>query len=236
MAATTGLLIAYNKCIRLSEQPEWDAWYDDVHLPDLMEGDGPKVATRWILTDPPAPGMPGMGFTHVTIYEFTGADIGATVSRFLARDRELRRAGRIHPAHAVIDVHAFVAHGRWNDKPEPSPSLRSHVLTNTVCTDPSREAEWDQWYDDQHIPDMLESGAFTTATRWRRLAPVAYGSNHMTLYDVAFDSVQEAVDKSAAIMPDITAAGRRHPCHTGAMTLTLQPAGRYGGTGLRPAD
>jgi hypothetical protein len=35
-------------------------------------------------------------------------------------------------------------------------------------------------------------------------------------------------------MPGLIAAGRKHRAHTGAMTLTLVPAGRYGGAGYRP--
>ena len=43
----------------------------------------------------------------------------------------------------------------------------------------------------------------------------------------------EAVEKSAAVMPGIAAAGRKLDCHVGAMTVTLAPSGRYGGAGYR---
>ena len=59
------------------------------------------------------------------------------------------------------------------------------------------------------------------------------GPNHLTLYDVGLDSIDEAVARSAAVMPDLIAAGRKHRAHTGAMTLTLVPSGRYGGAGYR---
>ena len=31
----TGLLVVHAKCVRASEEPDWDAWEDDVHLPRL---------------------------------------------------------------------------------------------------------------------------------------------------------------------------------------------------------
>jgi hypothetical protein len=80
---------------------------------------------------------------------------------------------------------------------------------------------------------MLASGAFSAATRWLREPRRVYGPNHITLYDVAHESIDTAVRLSAAAMPGIVAAGRKHPAHTGAMTLTLVPSGRHGGVGFR---
>ena len=68
----------------------------------------------------------------------------------------------------------------------------------------------------------------------RRAARV--GSNFLTLYDVATDTVDEAVQRSAVTLAEIVAAGRKHETHAGALTVTLHPAGRHGGAGYRPGD
>jgi len=34
------------------------------------------------------------------------------------------------------------------------------------CADPSREEEFNDWYDNIHIPDMLETPGMIRATRW----------------------------------------------------------------------
>ena len=128
----------------------------------------------------------------------------------------------------------YVAHGRWSDKPDPSPALRGHILAHVFPCDPDLAAEWDDWYDAEHLPDMMASDAFTAGTRWRRRGRRATTApNHVTLYDVGLDSIDEAVARSAAVMPGLIAAGRKHRAHTGALTLTLVPAGRYGGAGYR---
>jgi hypothetical protein len=234
MSDTTGLLVVYTKCNKTQYEAEWDEWYDTVHLPDLFSyGDGPKVATRWQLSAKPVLGMPGPGFSHVTIYEFRGTDIADQIAGLAPRSAELREKGRIHPTHSVIDAHAFVAHGAYQDKPEPSDALRGHILAYVMSNDPTREAEWDTWYDTEHVPDMMASGAFSAATRWERSPRLRYGANFVTLYDVAHESVDTAVELSAAVMPGLIAAGRKHEVHTGALGLTLIPAGRYGGAGYR---
>jgi hypothetical protein len=232
-APTRGLLVVHAKCVRAAEEPEWDAWEDDVHLPALCGPDAAWAATRFELTARPQPGMPGIGFTHVTIIELDDPDVAAQAARVLAADDGLRTDGRMHPAHAAIAADAFVAHGPHGTKPAPATERTGHILTHVLCTDPSRVDEWDRWYDDVHVPDMLGCDAFSAMSRWRRLEPVAVGANHLTLYDVATPTVDEAVARSAMTLADVVAAGRKHECHTGGLTVTLRPTGRHGGAGVR---
>jgi hypothetical protein len=102
-----------------------------------------------------------------------------------------------------------------------------------LCNDPAREAEWDAWYDEQHVPDMFSCGAFGALSRWQRIPRVRAGANYLTLYDVATDTVDEAVERSAVTLAEIVSAGRKHETHTGALTVTLRPAGRHAGRGYR---
>jgi hypothetical protein len=227
------LLVVYAKCIRAPEEPAWNAWEDDVRLPALCRAGGPWVATRFELTERPQPGMPGIGFTHVTIFELDEADVAGQAERTLDDDDALRAAGRMHAAHATIGAEVFTAHGPFGEKPEPSSALRGHILTHVLCNDAAREAEWDTWYDEQHVPDMLSCGAFGAISRWKRTPRARVGSSFLTLYDVATETVDEAVTRSAATLAEVVAAGRKHETHTGALTVTLRPAGRHGGTGFR---
>ena len=68
MPRTTGLLIVFWKCVAPTEEAAWSRWHDEVHLLDLLgTPGGPCVATRWELAARLAPGMPGLGFTHVAV-------------------------------------------------------------------------------------------------------------------------------------------------------------------------
>jgi hypothetical protein len=236
MGQTTGLVVVCSKTNKPPEEASWSGWYDDVHLPDLFTragADAPKVVTRFELSRKPEPGMPGLGFSHVTIYEFDGDEPLRKVARIGEVDAALRADGHIHKTHAVIDAQTFVVHGPFAHKPEPSSSLRGHILAWVFPNDAARETEWTEWYDHEHVPDMMDSGAFAAATRWQRAPRVPHGANFITLYDVAHPSVDIAVQRSAAVMPGIIAGGRKHETHTGALSLTLVPTGRYGGTGYR---
>ena len=94
---TTGLLVVYAKCARVPEEAEWNEWEDDVHVPALCAADGPWIATRFELTARPQPGMPGIGFTHVTIYELDDADVVAQAARTLDADGRAPRRGERAP-------------------------------------------------------------------------------------------------------------------------------------------
>jgi hypothetical protein len=80
---------------------------------------------------------------------------------------------------------------------------------------------------------MLSCDAFSGMSRWRRLVSQPVGSNHLTLYDVATPTVEEAVARSAVTLAEVVTAGRKHECHTGGLTLTLRPTGRHGADGFR---
>ena len=139
----------------------------------------------------------------------------------------------MHRAHAIIGADVYEAHGPFGVKPPPSGALHGHILTHVLCNDPAREDEWDAWYDAQHVPDMMSCGAFGAMSRWRRVPRLAAGANFLTLYDVATETVDEAVARSATTLAEVVAAGRKHETHAGALTVTLRPTGTLGGTGHR---
>jgi hypothetical protein len=71
------------------------------------------------------------------------------------------------------------------------------------------------------MPDMLDSGAFTGVSRWVRDPRRTRGTDFVTLYDVGAHGVDVAVEKSAAVMPELIAAGRKHAGHVGGLTILL---------------
>lgn len=222
MSEATGLVLHFTRCNAPARFEEWDAWMGEVHLPDLRDTPGVRAATCWPLTQQPKPGMPSVGFSHVVVIELSG-DVSATAESLRKRGETLRESGRIHPHHCLINVDCLEAHGRWNQKPMPSELLKGHILAYVMCNDPQLEEEWDRWNDEVHMPDMMDSGAFSAVSRWLRLPKNEYGTNYLTLYDIGEGGVGLAVERSAAVMPGLAKAGRKMDCHVGGLTVTLGP-------------
>lgn len=221
MRQATGLVLQLVRCNAPARAGEWLRWLAATHLPDLREVPGVRAATLFALRVQPVPGMPSIGFSHALLIEQEG-ELAAGVEGLHARERALREAGRIDRHHCLISEDRLRAQGRHAAKPLPGPDLHGHILAYVACNDPRREAEWDAWNDDVHMPDMLASGAFTGVSRWVRDPRSGRGAEFVTLYDVGALGVDEAVARSAAVMPGLVAAGRKHEAHVGGLTITLE--------------
>jgi hypothetical protein len=189
------------------------------------------VVTRWEVDDRPPGASPPVGFTHVHLYELEDPAGGAALLDHLELERS---AGRLHELHTVSGVDVLTAASGWPGRLEPRTTVTGQVMAYVGPNDPALEAAWNEWLADVHIPDMLGSGAFTDASRWRRLDPPRFGHRYLTIYDVEGLEVAEAVRRSGAAMAPAHEAGRILRCHSGGLRAALRPAGRWGPTGVRP--
>jgi hypothetical protein len=232
----TGMLLTWARCSDPAARDEWEAWWDDVHLADVGAAIGSRRATRWMLTTAGPAQHAGLGFTHVAMYELDDVD-GLQVERtvdVLARNwSRLWSEGRVHPRHVLAGVDGLVGHGPSGHHPEAAADLTGRILAFILCTDPARADEWDAWYDAEHLPDMMATGAFAAGSRWRRVRPAAFAPRLATLYDVAGMPVDEAVAISGAAMPGLVAAGRKPSWHAGGLTVVVEPVGSHGPAGWR---
>jgi hypothetical protein len=225
-----GLVMVLTRPSDFSQEAEWAAWCDDVLLPETGAASGAQAVTRWMVADRPPGFSPVQGFTHVDLYDYaTTPAVAALLDSFDA----IASAGRMHPCHSVVAVDAFVAFGRWSQPSERPDTLTGHVMSYVMTNDATRVAEWNEWLDNVHVPDMMGSGAFVGAHRWQRVEPARYGANYLTIYDVELDDLSKAVHLSGVVMPELLKAGRMFTSHYGGMRATLAPYGRHGARGWR---
>jgi len=230
-----GFLLLRTRCTVADARADWDAWWEEAHAPDLLAATGAWAVERWRLApadhdaDPTRPAAhAGIGFTDVAFLHLPGADAAAAQAALVAAWPGLWSSRRVHEHHALDGVEAWVGHGPSGVLAPPDPARTGRILAAVQCTDPAREEAWDGWYEEQHLPDMLGSGAFTAGSRWRLLGVPALSPWCATLYDVGGCTLAEAVARSAAVMPGLVAAGRKPPWHTGGRTLTLVPVADRG--------
>lgn len=224
MPKARGLVLQFVRCNAAEQTASWLSWLGDALLPAQRAVAGVRAATLFALRVQPEPWMPSVGFSHAILVEVAdapGPAFATVLEGLQAGEAALRAAGRFHRHHCLIAEEALLAHGRHADKPLPGPDLHGHILAFVGGNDPGEEAEWDAWNDAVHMPDMLASGAFTGVSRWVRTPRRGRGTDFVTLYDVGAHGVEVAVQKSAAVMPGLIAAGRKHAGHVGGLTLLL---------------
>ena len=95
---------------------------------------------------------------------------------------------------------------------------RTVFIVFSNCTDPAREQEFNDWYNDVHLPDILETPHFVAATRYELAGEPREGQGkYLAVYEIDNDDVDAA---AAAIRQTIASTHER-----GRRTDTLQALG-----------
>ena len=217
--------MTFTRLLRPERRDDWNAWYDTVHLPDIVSSGAAWRVTRWELVDPPA-----VGYTNVNMYEMPGPDLLADLAKPAAFAPKWSAEGRQFADYCILDLQPFRPIGRWARIADPSPEVKGRLAVWSLCSDRARTDEWHAWYDDTHIPNMLEVEGVASATRWERLEPLRYGANHVAFFDLD-DDPKAAVERMSQRAAELAAQGQVHPCFCPAQVALVQPVGRWASVG-----
>ena len=60
------------------------------------------------------------------------------------------------------------------------------------CADPAREKEFNDWYNEVHVPDMLETPGMIRATRWENVHPRGNPrKKYIAMYEIETDDIKK---------------------------------------------
>ena len=80
------------------------------------------------------------------------------------------------------------------------------VLSN--CKDAAQEQEFNRWYEEVHIPDILDAGGFHTAYRYESVDPAATKAKYLAIYETDNIDPAKAREKHSAARADWIQRGR----------------------------
>lgn len=61
------------------------------------------------------------------------------------------------------------------------------------CSDPAREKEFNDWYDNIHLPNVLESPSVLRASRYETDSPADGRGKFLALYDIESDNIEQTM-------------------------------------------
>ena len=72
--------------------------------------------------------------------------------------------------------------------------MGKHIMLVFTNAEPGEDDAFNRWYDDRHLPDILEQGPFTAAHRFRLAADVGTDApyRYLAVYDVEEGRLEEA--------------------------------------------
>ena len=82
------------------------------------------------------------------------------------------------------------------------------LLAGTECTDVSKEEEFNKWYDEIHVPDVLETPGFISGTRYVRTRSLEGIPKYLALYEIETADIDRADELLRENMNKKKAEGR----------------------------
>jgi|WetSurMetagenome_2_1015567.scaffolds.fasta_scaffold149190_4 hypothetical protein len=76
------------------------------------------------------------------------------------------------------------------------------------CKDQAREAEFNDWYNNIHIPDVLETKGFVRSIRYELLEPAPDKGRYVAVHEIETDDLDDLFARHGANMKNKESLGR----------------------------
>lgn len=189
-------------------EDEYNDWHENVHVPDVLATPGFVRARRYVNKE----FRDGRG-KYLVIYDIETDDIEKTMQARLEKRAEEHKQGRSSASRPNL------AFPLWRDvlfrqffemaAPQSSAS-RTGKWVNLVeqeCT-PGREAEYHDWYNNMHIPDILQTPGFVSARRYEIREPRDGRGKYLAVYEIETDDIDATMKTRLAKRNEEAKAGR----------------------------
>ncbi len=82
------------------------------------------------------------------------------------------------------------------------------LAVESNCTDTAREAEFNEWYNKIHLPDVLQTPGFIRASRYESIEPLAGKAKFLATYEIEADDIGKVMKTHNENMAKKRAEGR----------------------------
>ena len=166
-------------------QDEIDDWYDLEHIPERIALPGFVSAERWTVE--------GDSPFSLTLYDVTTLDV-LTSAPYLAitGDNKSPWTCRVFPRTERNRYEAVIT----LDKRKPGREKAEGLLVVGMNVEPAMEAEFNRWYDEEHVPNLFAIPGVLGARRYEARAG---GQKHIAMYHLTAPEVQASPAWKTAI-------------------------------------
>jgi hypothetical protein len=191
-----GTLIAAMRIAQVAED-EFHDWYDTEHLPERQRVPGFLVCERWLGAEDARVSVATYDLESVAVLQgaayraIGGENLSPWSKRVTARVERLMRfeGDQILPGDRL------------------PPSRAGGLLLNALNIAPELEAEFNEWYDKEHIPALAAVPGVLCARRFRGSSG---NRKYVALYHLAEPAVVESAEWKTARQSDWTSRLQPH--------------------------
>lgn len=174
-----------------SDYATYASWYDDEHIPQVMDTTGMVGAQRFLLGDTKnLPGVAAVDFGHLALYEIEGSSAAfrEEVKQMLISQRMVLPDFMVQPFKALLL--APVSEPFYGDAFADAKGLDDRHLFFAWSRHTGDDATFERWYDEEHIPQILSAPGVLRAQRFE-MSPVkplpgveVPDLGHLALYEI----------------------------------------------------
>ncbi len=175
----TGIACVFGNCADPAKEAELNRWYVEMHIPDVTKPGIFPLCTRF--ENPTAKGG-AESPKYLAIYETTRPDPAAAWTENRTHTAPLREQGRISPHMKSTLVAVFKRMGPAAGAPGRKKTTGALVVL-TDCKDPAREAEFNKWYDQVHLGDIIGTGLYFAAARYVNTGLTPGQPKYLAIYE-----------------------------------------------------
>ena len=155
-----GLLYVLTNCKDPAKEEELNQWFNQTHFPDMTTSGIFTTALRFRNV---SPSLDPHEARYAALYETEHDDLAEVMQKLDALLGDLHQRGRIHPALEMVHVALYRGMDSGFQTRATGQKTRGIMVMESDCSDPSREEEFNRWYDDIHLPDVLSTGLYHAA-------------------------------------------------------------------------
>ena len=183
-----GILIALTNCTDPQQEADFNRWYDQMHLKDVVESGAVTHPLRFRnIQETLGPGEP----RYLALYESDWEDQKAAYEA-IARNRDrLTQAGRMHPTLDSVLSAQYCGIGPEARSSRSEARVAGLLMVTCECKDPEQELDFNEWYNHVHLPEILDTGVFHTAYRYHLVTPPGH-PRYLALYETDLDPEEAA--------------------------------------------
>jgi len=221
--ATTGpddtwLMMVATRCTDAAREAEFNTWYDDIDIPDVLEVPGYQRARRGLrlgTAEFPVEALPDDEGRYVALYDIASASIDKTIIEMLMATRKMETRGRSTDLLKVTErvyYHRLAPAIPARDRQAGLSGLETHqheylyIERIDCCHDAAAERRFNDWYVRKHVASVLSAPGFERASRYELYRVLMVEPKEATRYLTVYEL--EAGSQDAAILA-MTAARKQ---------------------------
>ncbi len=204
---TKGVLLVLSNCADPAKEQSFNEWYDKVHVPEIVKLGSYHRATRFVNTEwkPDHP-------KYLAIYETHWDDPIAAQKAMSEGYRKLRESGKtqLFDGIKVWGLHTFRKLGEpiRRDLSSAGKQTKSIMLVLIDITDPAKDMAFHEWHIKEHIPDVLWSGSYHTATRYENVEYKPGAPKYLVIYSSEWEDANAARESAGKAQDELRRMGR----------------------------